>query len=331
VTDRELKQGLKAGLSNRQIAANLGVDEATVRRRKAKLMIATAHPQRARPAPEIQAPAPLAVKLPPPHVAKVSTKGTMTAVIYTDSHFPNQHKPTLSIIRQITSELQPDVIVNQGDMLDCYTISTYDKNPHRLETLQDEVDQARIHLAEMRLASPKSRFVLLEGNHEDRLRRLLWRLEGPAKALLKLTNFREQLTWPALLGLDELGIEFYPYASPYQPVADVLPKWLLSHGTTVRSQSAYTARAELDRYGQSGSSGHTHRLGAHFQRNKVASTLWLECGCTCELDVEYGMFPAWQQGFVVLTFDRTTGAYSPELIPTANGIAMWRGKLYDGR
>jgi hypothetical protein len=34
---------------------------------------------------------------------------------------------------------------------------------------------------------------------------------------------------------------------------------------------------------------------------------------------------------VVLTFDRTTGAYSPELIPTANGIAMWRGKLYDGR
>jgi hypothetical protein len=192
--------------------------------------------------------------------------------------------------------------------------------------LQDEIDQARAHLATMRLASPGSTFVLLEGNHEDRLRRTLWNLEGPAAVLGQLTQFKKAITWPALLGLEELGIEFVPYGE--QSKRNILPKFITKHGSLVRKASAATAAGEQAKYNKSGSSGHTHRLGVYYHRDSNGSHVWAETGCTCKLDPDYCVDPDWQNGCLFWTFDKRTGAATPEIIFIHNGIAVFRGKTY---
>lgn len=269
---------------------------------------------------------PLAIDLPPATTATVVREGVITALVYSDTHSPNEDESTTAVIRGIARDLQPSLIGHLGDLLDCYSLSRFDKDPKRLYTLQDEINLARIHLARMREASPASRFILLEGNHEDRLRRTLWNAEQSASVLLHLDLVRDMATWPTLLGLDQLGIEWVP--SQGQARASFLPKFILKHGTIVRKKSAYTAAGELEKYGRSGASGHTHRLGAHWHNDHNGAHVWIETGCTCITLPEYVEDPDWQAGCVVLSFDQETGAVGVEPVEIRNGRAVWRGNVY---
>ena len=205
-------------------------------------------------------------------------------------------------------------------------LSRFDKDPERKESQQDEIDQARAHLATMRLASPQSKFILLEGNHSDRLRRALWSLDGPAAILAQLTSFKKAMSWPALLGLEELRIDFVPYGE--QSKQAILPKFILKHGTLVRAKSGATAAGEQAKYNKSGASGHTHRLGLIWHRDANGSHVWIETGCTCKTDPDYCIDPDWQQGCVFLTFDAQTGAVSPEPVFIHDGLGVFRGRTY---
>lgn len=267
---------------------------------------------------------PLAVTFDRPRKARSGK--FLTALLYGDTHIGYEDKRACNIVHAIGADAQPDMLVHMGDLLDCYQISKYDKDPARKDTLQDEIDAARVHLARARKAMPNARFIYLEGNHEDRLRRALWNLEGPAAQLARLTDFQRAMTWPALLRLDELHIEHVPYGE--QTRHAFLPKFLLKHGTVVRNKSAYTANGEWSKYGKSGASGHTHRLGAFFHRDHNGNQVWVETGCTCRLDPEYCVDPDWQQGAVFLTFNTDNGAFQIEPIYIHDGSALWRGKEY---
>lgn len=289
------------------------------------------------PAPvEASATSPLHVKKLHVHVPRevVSSSGQMlTAVLYGDTHIPFHDQRSLDVVAQVIRIARPNVVVHQGDLLDCYHLSRFDKNPKRLHRLQDEIDAARAHLAAFRLLAPTARFIYLSGNHEDRLRRTLWSLPPHAEALLGLDAVTEALTWPKLLGLEELGIEHYDYGDQTRAQAKepLLPRFMLKHGTIVRKLSGYTARAELDKYNRSGASGHTHRLGAFFHRDANGNHVWVETGCTCQLNPEYAQDPDWQAGAVVMTFEPTTGAFQVELVYIHEGTAVFRGHWIDAR
>jgi len=269
---------------------------------------------------------PFSVPLPKPATA-LAGRRTLTALLYGDTHFPFHSQPTLDVVMAVAKELQPDHAVHMGDIVDAGHLSEkFKQNPVRKSTLQDEIDMARAHLWQMRKLLPRTRITLLEGNHEERLRRVLWNLEGPARALTLLTKVQKALTWPVLFDLESVGIDFVPYDE--QTKLSLFPRFLVKHGTVVRQKSAYTASAEWLKYGKSGASGHTHRLGIFYHRDHNGSHVWVETGCTCSLDPEYTNDPDWQQGLVVLTFDTTTGAVQVEPIYVHNGTAMWRGKMY---
>jgi predicted phosphodiesterase len=269
------------------------------------------------------------LKLPAPSVAKPRKSGKeTTALLFGDTHVPHHDQRALNVVFAIAKETQPDVIVCMGDLLDCYSLSRWDKNPERKESVQDEIDLARVILAHLRVIAPHSRIIYLEGNHEDRLRRTLWNLEGAASVLAQLTNVKAALTWPALLGLDQLGIEFVPYNQ--QSKHRFLPKFLVTHGTVVRSKSSQSAAGEHAKYGISGASGHTHRLGVYYERDQNGDHVWVECGCTCDTDPEYAVAPNWQQGCVFASFDNTTGAAALEPVYIKDGTAQFRGTFYRG-
>ena len=191
---------------------------------------------------------------------------------------------------------------------------------------QDDIDTAAQLLADIRAEHPKAACYLLEGNHEERLRRLVWRMNERQLEVVKLRAFQDGITWPNLLGLGADGWMFLPTKG--QAKTKILPKLIIKHGTLVRKWSGMTARGEWERYGKSGLSGHTHRLGLFYTNDFNGSHVWAETGCTCRLDPEYMEDPNWQQGCVVVTYVGERFALEPVYIQ--NGVAVWRGKEYRG-
>lgn len=324
--DRDAAVAMYAGGKGKtyvEIAEALDVNESSVRRWFNRHVHRRPSPDAAPAAEAKFAPKALPFK---PVVPATRMSDTLKVLLYGDTHVVGDKplSPTIDIVKAIAQDFKPDIIVHMGDLVDCYAISAYDKDPKRLKTLQAEIDQARAHLLDFRSLAPQ--FVLLEGNHEDRLRRLLWRLPAEAQALANLTAFQQGMTWPSLLGLEELNIFWVPtHQQPYTG----LPNFLLRHGEFVRSQAAFSARAEHERFGKSGASGHSHRQGLYSASDWNGSHLWIECGHTGPSDPEYTRAPNWQPGFVTLEFDRLTGAVAPTLVNCQNGRAVWQGRVYD--
>lgn len=255
---------------------------------------------------------------------KKKRDGGLVALLCGDEHFPFHDQSALDCVLSIARDLKPDVVVFMGDLLDCYGLSDFDKDPQRINTLQDEINQGRFHLAQMRKAVPHGKIYLLDSNHFDRMRRTLWRMAGPSRELTTLTTFQEALTWPTLLNLRELDIIWVPLNKQTQ--TEILPKFIVKHGDRIRIRSGYTAHAELARYGRSGANGHGHRLAAVWRRDHNGNHVWVETGCLCSLNPEYALDPDWQGGCVVASFEEITSAISVEPIYIQNGLAQWRGK-----
>lgn len=250
----------------------------------------------------------------------------ITAVLFGDTHMGFEDQTVLNVVLGVVKDVRPHVVVHVGDLLDCYSLSRFDKNPSRLMSLQDEIDRGRVLLEQVAQVAPQAERHLLEGNHEDRLRRTLWSQPG-ASAVFNLRKIQEACTWENILDLERIGWNWIPAQG--QARVNILPKAITKHGTIVRQKSAYTARAEMDKYGKSGFSGHTHRLGTHWHSDANGAHFWVETGCTCLLKPEYVEDPDWQNGCYVVTFDRDSGAPAIEQVYIANGNAMWRGQRYE--
>jgi hypothetical protein len=254
----------------------------------------------------------------------VQQSGTIRqAIVYGDTHFPYQNEKALAVVLEMIERIQPDIIVHLGDLLDCYPISRFSKDPNRLHSLQDEINLARAHLHQVRQLAPSAECWVLEGNHEDRLRRQIWDLPGGAAELARLTAFQEAMSWPVLLGLAEIDWKWVP--SGMQSKTPIIPHLLTKHGTVVRKWAGYTARGEWERYGKGGMSGHTHRLGGFYHRDHNGAVCWWEAGCTCDLDPSYVHDPDWQAGCLVVTWDDEGGVFGVEPIFIHEGSAMFRG------
>lgn len=217
--------------------------------------------------------------------------------------------------------LKPHRLVCLGDLVDCYAISAFDKNPERRGSFQADLDAASAFLARLTDAAPRAERFLLEGNHEDRLRRLLWRMTEEQREVLGLRKVRQATTWPEMLDLGEHDWHFVPALG--QAKRRLLRKVITKHGSVVRRWSAHSAKAEWERYGKSGISGHTHRLGLFYARDYNGSHVWAEAGCTCDLSPEYVEDPAWQQGFLIVTEVGDRFAIEPVYIE--RGVALVRG------
>jgi hypothetical protein len=328
------------GVTWPKIAADFGSTEDSVRNRWRRWKQTTLRalkdrdtgvPPETRPAllDELQSfvhPAPFAVTY-PKGAKSIDPDGSLiTGVIYGDTHGQFLDEKAEAVLFAVMADLQPQRVVHVGDAVDCYTISAFDKDPLRKESLQDEIDHARRHLARARAVVPDAAFWLLEGNHEDRLRRTLWNATQGMREVSKLRAFQDAITWPNLLQLEALGIEWV--GTKDQPIKTIFPKFIIKHGTVVRKWSGWSAKGEWEKYGKSGASGHVHRLAQFLHRDWNGNHVWAETGCLCGLNPDYTQDPDWQQGFVVVTFEAKTGAFQVEPVYIHQGRAVWRGRVY---
>lgn len=200
-----------------------------------------------------------------------------------DIHFPFSNPSSLDETINFISDYCPEYIILLGDIVDCYSLSRFDKEPRRILSLQKEFDLANEFLAKLKQVSPKSQIIYIEGNHERRLQKYL-------DSHPEISSIRS-LTIPLLLGLDTLDI---PYVKNF-----TLGDMYFTHGEVVRKYSGQSARGELEKNDVSGCSGHTHRLSHYFKTTTHRDLQWVEAGCLCSLNPVYlDTKPDWQNGFI---------------------------------
>ncbi|MBI4127981.1 MAG: metallophosphoesterase [Parcubacteria group bacterium] len=246
-----------------------------------------------------------------------------TIVILSDQQARFNDLLTEHSVNQFLKDFQPDTLVNNGDLFDFAALSSYRKTLTEQASLMADVKAGVDILLDQRLACPKARHILIEGNHEERLTRYLL---DHAEALSDAPG----LTLPRFTGLDSLGVE---YIGPYGAGFD----WhgvLLYHGSRISPHSAYAAKAELLDAGTSGVSGHTHRLGAHYYTDRVESHVWLENGCLCNIRGPHAppsergpRVQNWQQGFTVGFYE--SGMWNLYQISITRHRFIWDGRMYE--
>ena len=207
------------------------------------------------------------------------------------------------MVYNFLSNTQVDTIILNGDILDFYDVSSFDKDPARINSLQKEIDMAQKFFKKLRGLVPKARIVFIAGNHDgDRLERYL-------KKHPELYSLNA-LQIPNLLNLDNYVIEYY--RNEFR-----LGQLKIIHGDIIRKFSAYTAKAELEKHDTSGISGHSHRLSCYYYRTPERYLAWYESGCLCRLDPEYIKSPNWCQGFLYGYINKDSFAVTP--IPIVDG------------
>lgn len=223
-------------------------------------------------------------------------------IVLSDIHFPYHDEKALKAVYNFLSNTQVDTIILNGDILDFYDVSSFDKDPDRINSLQKEIDMAQKFFRKLRSLAPKARVIFVKGNHCERLERYL-------KKHPELYSLNA-LKLPNLLNLDNYVIE-------YKDKGFKLGNLKIIHGDMVRKFSGYTARGELEKHDSSGISSHTHRGSAYYYRTPERYLAWFESFCLCDLNPEYISEPNWQQGFLYGYVEKDSFAVTP--IPIVNG------------
>jgi hypothetical protein len=244
----------------------------------------------------------------------ITNQGREVIMVCSDFHVPFHDVKSLAALYEFIRYIKPSKIIIH-EVEDFYGLSKYSKDPARKDDWQAELDMGIEIRATIRRCAPRAEIIELESNHYARLKKYVWDV-APA------FNSIRALQPENLLGLKKLNIQF----KEYYIYKDILFK----HGSLCRAGSSMTAKAELMREGMSGASGHTHRLGMHFKRQRGGEYVWIECGCLCQLEnVEYIDGTAdWQQGFGLFFFEKDSNRFTPGLVPIIKHKIYFDNKLF---
>ena len=240
-------------------------------------------------------------------------------VIISDAQIPFIDEDFWRAFLRFLGKYRPHDLFINGDWLDCYEVSDFDKRPNRLFNVQNECEMAQETLREIRKRlAVGGKIYWADGNHEERWNRAIWRHAGP------LAAYTADLY--TALDLEHLADGYVPYGKHFDYLG-----FLITHGNFVSQYSGYTAKRHYDRYHSSGCNGHTHRVGSYSHTDgKGRSHTWYEIGCFCRKDLEYVRGTAnWQHGFMM--GEVRGGAFHPQLIrviETDDGRGFFAGGEY---
>jgi len=207
-----------------------------------------------------------------------------TTFVIPDLHIPYHLQAETDAYLRFGYSINPARVVLLGDVIDAMAISRFDKNPARKTTLAGEIDIAKRFLKDLRDRFPLCDIHYCEGNHEDRLRKFLW------KRAPELADIRG-MSIPDLLGLSDLGIQWHSSSLRVGQLT-------YTHANRIRRLAGQTARAMSDEWNSSVICGHSHRQGWCPRTTPTGVQDGYEAGCLCDyrrLDYVDNV-PNWQIG-----------------------------------
>jgi len=231
--------------------------------------------------------------------AYVLPKGATRILLLSDIHVPYHNIEALTIAINYGKEKKVHAVVLNGDTLDCYALSRYEKDP-RKRKFSEELEACRqlLEIIQRELQCP---IYFKLGNHEERYEAYL-RTKAPE--LLGTSEF----TLDTLLKFGQYGCELI------QDKRIIKAGHLnILHGhefgrsvfSPVNPARGYYMRAKA-----SVICGHNHQTSEHTENNlegKIVTT-W-STGCLCEMHPQYMPINKWNHGFAYVSVDPSDGSY----------------------
>lgn len=235
-------------------------------------------------------------KLPKPKTSLRSWKihkitGDHKALVMGDLHVPYYDPLAVEIAVNNGKKHEVDLVILNGDTLDFFSISQWEKDP-RERNFPQEIKSCQQFLGWLREQFPKARIIFKVGNHEERYEKYLIK---KAPELLGIPNFE----LCSILGFEDLGIELVDDMRPIK-----LNELVLLHGHEYRfsiSNPVNPARGLYLRAKVNALTNHFHQASSHSEPNlegKVISCYSL--GCLSELRPKYMPLNKWVHGFAIV-------------------------------
>jgi hypothetical protein len=192
----------------------------------------------------------------------------LKTILIGDVHFPWSNEQYLNRILDRIDKMQPDYVIQMGDLYDFYSFSRYPRSQNVMKP-KDELLEARSQAEAMweaiRTAAPKAKRRQILGNHDDRILKMVQNKAPELEAVLEALDYR------ALWRFD--GVKTQPdSASELELPLFRGEKVIVHHGH--RAQLGDHVKYNLDHTAVA----HTHKGGVFFTRRR-GQTLWeLNCG-----------------------------------------------------
>lgn len=222
------------------------------------------------------------------------------ALVAADIHAPYHSEANVSRMLHECKDLHIDLVVLNGDFLDCYDISFWKTDPTRMR-FPDEVAEAKKVLRKITAAFPGASKVYLEGNHELRLKSFLM---DKAEKLYGL----KALTVEGLLDLSQMGWKFVSnrdrLMSNQAPFS--LGNLFVLHGHEMRvtASAVNLPRLYFQRAMVPVLIAHHHTTQEYVVKRLDHEYMnSYTMGCLCDLSVEYMPVNNWNGGYALVEWD----------------------------
>ena len=238
-------------------------------------------------------------------------------VIIPDLHVPYHCPKYIEAVCRLLERLKQGKtlkgIVQLGDALDFWQISSYPKNPRRKNTIGEDLEAYAEILNRLGSYLPKGgEFHQLEGNHEERLHRYIAQNSG---AIFELVQSIKSYLKERFKGPGKFFWHDYMKWDSLK-IGDVV----LMHGFYFNQ---HVAAGHLTKYKVSTIFGHTHRVQYVFDGTHYAANLGHG---SRESVIKHKPTPTgWRQAVGVLTL-LDSGKTRLEIILVESGYGIWGGE-----
>lgn len=245
---------------------------------------------------------------------------TQRAIVLTDIHLPYEDKKTLKAVEKFMADYKFDYYINLGDLIDFDYISKYNEANKRgnegkrirkdYETANKLLDR---HQAIIRSNNKHAKFILLEGNHDQRIERFIDK-EPVTEGYFEMEHG---------LNLKKRGFQWYRENEVFK-----LGKVRFIHGKYTSKNHAFK---HVDNYGFNIVYGHLHDVQCYskIQYGDDSTIVGQSIGCLCRYDQKYlkGNPTNWVQSFGIFEFF-PDGAFTYNVVRIIKNKFIYNGKVY---
>lgn len=221
--------------------------------------------------------------------------------VLSDIHVPYHDRSALETAVKECKRHKCGVIILNGDTVDFYGISRFEKDPER-RSPGDEIRDTVQLMRWLQQQMPKSRLIWKDGNHDERWSKycwqnapVLWQLQQVRLAGVLGYEMAEQ-TGSESVKLEKYGWEYLGDKRPI--LAGKLP---ILHGHEINAASPVNpARGAWLRTSHTVLIGHLHTTSQHTQPDlwHDETATW-STGCLCGLRPLYAPVNRWNHGFAI--------------------------------
>jgi predicted phosphodiesterase len=231
-----------------------------------------------------------------------------SALVIGDIHIPHHDLAAVEIALAHGEREKADCIILNGDLLDFYALSFWEKDP-RLVDFADEIERGKLFLEALRGRFPRAQIWYKEGNHEERLVRYCWS-RCPELFGVRDGAGREMLSLATLLDCDEYDVNVVDNRQPIRCGEHLH----ILHGHEFRApfvNPVNPARGLYLRAKCNAICGDLHQTSQHTETGLTHTVSTWSHGALCDLHPRYSPLNKWNLGFSVVRLGKA-GVWSVE-------------------